>query len=189
MGWEGSALAGMALTSVLAHKFELCLEEAERATTLGRAISSAAILAAAQLATGFVQVVTGHLEQAETNLTTAHEISRSQSRAFHHALSSMLLGLLENWRGNYEIAIARSEEAIGVARRHHHAFALMQGQFAHGLARTGRGDYDDALRAFNEGLALAEKLGSGFFHSRFLNSLGWIHVATWNAPSNSTREA
>ena len=52
----------------------------------------------------------------------------------------------------------------------------MQGQFAHGLARTGRGEYDDGLRAFNEGLALAEKLGSGFFHNRFLNSLGWIHA-------------
>jgi class 3 adenylate cyclase/tetratricopeptide (TPR) repeat protein len=173
---EGSALAGMALTSVLAHKFEQCLEEAERATTLGHAIGSAEILAAAQLATGFVQVVTGHLEQAETSLTTAHEISRSQRQTFHQAHASVLLGLLENWRGRYEIAIVRSEEGIAVARDHHHPFPLMQGQFAHGLARTGRGDYDDALRVFNEGLALAEKLGSGFFHSRFLNSLGWIHA-------------
>jgi tetratricopeptide (TPR) repeat protein len=51
---------------------------------------------------------------------------------------------------------------------------LLFGCFHSGLALTGKGDYDEALARLEEGLALSKKVGSEFWHHRFLNSLGWL---------------
>jgi class 3 adenylate cyclase/tetratricopeptide (TPR) repeat protein len=171
---RGAAVAGMALASLRAHKFERSLDESGRAIAIGRALGSTETVAAGQYTTGLAHGVTGHLAEARNYLEQAWALSRSGGHAFYESLSSAVLGFIDNWRGDYDLAAAKANKAVEFARNHNRSFALLQGLFYLGLPLAGRGHYDQALATFTDGLELAEKLGDKIFRNRFLNSLGWV---------------
>jgi transcriptional regulator with AAA-type ATPase domain/tetratricopeptide (TPR) repeat protein len=134
------------------------------------------VLPRAHFTIGWVTAVTGHLQEADTNLKRALSESLAANDVVHRSLSLSALGLMHNWTGAFGDAARLQAEALALARQHDLLVPLLVGFFLYGLTLIGKGDYDDAQATLREGLALAERLGDEAIHHRLLNCLGWLHA-------------
>jgi hypothetical protein len=126
---EGAAVAEMALASVYGHEFDRALDEASDAIKIGSSAGSAEIVAAGRWSTGWVQAVTGHLQEAGDNLEHAYELSISSGNAFYHASTASDCALLYAWQAEWSPAVAKANEGVQLARTHNLAFPLLIGLF------------------------------------------------------------
>jgi class 3 adenylate cyclase/tetratricopeptide (TPR) repeat protein len=125
---------------------------------------------------GYVHAVGGRLDEAESDLLRAVEISRTSGDPGRQALALNLLGHRKSWQGLYREGIALNGDAARIAREHRLVVPLLRALWVHGLASSEVGNYDEALVSLEEGLALAEKIGDDAFIPRFQNSLGWLRI-------------
>ena len=175
-----TALGTMALAAFLAHAFDRALSHAQDAISVAQAADVKPALARAHLATGWVHLVHGRLEEADRKLAEALAVSRGGGDPFHHALAIGLTGELKNFRGEFAEASALQSEALRIAREHNLVLPMLFAFFAEGITRTGMGNYTGARALFEEGLALATKVGDEIWRHRLLNCLGWYYVELWD---------
>jgi class 3 adenylate cyclase/tetratricopeptide (TPR) repeat protein len=173
---EGTALAGMGMASLFAHRFDRATEEAQSAIAIGRTIGSDSIVAAGQCWIGWVEAVTGRLKAAHATYTEVHRLAATAQSQFHQVVSSSILSEIDNWQGNYDQSVARGREARQRARESNLTFPHLISLFSLGLPLTGKGEYEEAFVVFSEGLQVAEKVGDEIWRNRLLNCLGWVHA-------------
>jgi tetratricopeptide (TPR) repeat protein len=51
---------------------------------------------------------------------------------------------------------------------------MIRNYFGYAIALIGKGDWDEALAILEEGLTISEKVGDQVYHTRLLNTLGWL---------------
>jgi tetratricopeptide (TPR) repeat protein len=178
---EGTGLAGMAMASFLAHRFDRATEEAERATAIGRRIGSDGIIAAAKCTIGWVEAVTGRLDDGIASFEEAYQRSTEAGSGFHQALSSAVLSHINVWRGNFEKSAPLARRALKLGRESNSPLPYLISTFIMGLSLTGKGEYDEGLAVFAEGLQLAEKVGDEIWRNRLVNCVGWVHAECGDA--------
>jgi predicted ATPase/class 3 adenylate cyclase len=172
---EGSALAGMALSSHWSHDFNRSLEYSREAIEVAKQVDAKQVLAAAYLSAGSVHAMIGQLDQAEEEVERAFSISQSVGDVSRQSQSLYFVGLLKNWEGKFSEALRLESEALRIAREHKLVIPLLRSLWGYAMVLTGMGDYNQAFAAFEEGLALSEKVGDEFYGFRYLNTVGWLH--------------
>jgi tetratricopeptide (TPR) repeat protein len=171
---EASALAVMGRASVRDDNFDRGLAEAYQAIAIAREVDAKPVIASGYYTSVLLHTATGRLDKGEEEIDLVLTISRAGSDVLHQSFALTFAGRLKNWRGEYAEALPLQAEGLRLAREHNLLPPLLFGCFHSGLALTGKGAYDEALARFEEGLVLSEKVGSEFWHHRFLNSLGWL---------------
>ena len=171
---EARALAEMGRSSVRDHNFDRGLAEAYQAIEIAREVDAKPVIASGYYTSIVLHTATGRLDKGEEEIDSVLTISRAGSDVVHQSLALTFAGRLKNWRGEYAEALPLQTEGLRLAREHNLLLPLLFGCFHSGLALTGKGEYDEALARFEDGRVLSEKVGSEFWHHRFLNSLGWL---------------
>jgi tetratricopeptide (TPR) repeat protein len=171
---EARALAEMGRASLRVHNFDRGLAEAYQAIEIARDVDAKPVIASGYYTSVLFHTATGRLDKGEEEIDLVLTLSRAGSDVVHQSMALTFAGRLKNWRGEYAEALPLQAEGLRLAREHNLLRPLLYSFFHSGLALIGKGEYDEALARFEEGLALSEKLGSEFWQSRFLNSLGWL---------------
>jgi len=172
---EGEALVAMGQASLLAHRFDQCLDDSRQAAAIADAIAIPSILTGSLLNEAFVYEMTGRLADARTKFDHALTLSRETADVVNQATALIYGAELESWEGHYARATELYEEGLRLGRAHN-ILATLEGMFMSGVNFTGQGAYDRALTIFDEGLALAERVGDENYTPRYLNSIGWLHI-------------
>ncbi len=133
------------------------------------------MLARAQFTIGFVQGVTGVLDEAKSAIQSSVVTSRSAGDMIHHSLALTMGGLIKNWESEFAAADQLQAQGLAIAREQNLLVPLLFSAFLRGLTLVGKGSYTEALATFHEGLELSEKVGDEVIHHRLLNCLGWLH--------------
>ena len=133
------------------------------------------MLARAQFTIGFVQGVTGVLDEAKSAIQSTLVTSRSAGDMIHHSLALTMDGLIKNWESEFAAADQLQAQGLAIAREHNLLVPLLFSAFLRGLTLVGKGSYSEALATFHEGVELSEKVGDEVIHHRLLNCLGWLH--------------
>ena len=172
---EGEALVAMGQASLLAHRFDQCLDDSRQAAAIAEAIAIPSILTGSLLNEAFVYEMTGRLADARTKFDHALTLSRRTADVVNQATALIYGAELESWEGHYARATELYDEGLRLGRAHN-ILATLEGMFMSGVNFTGQGAYDRALTIFDEGLALAERVGDENYTPRYLNSIGWLHI-------------
>ena len=172
---EGEALVAMGQASLLAHRFDQCLDDSRQAAAIADAIAIPSILTGSLLNEAFVYEMTGRLADARTKFDHALTLSRQTADVVNQATALIYGAELESWEGHYARATELYDEGLRLGRAHN-ILATLEGMFMSGVNFTGQGAYDRALTIFDEGLALAERVGDENYRPRYLNSIGWLHI-------------
>ena len=172
---EGEALVSMGQASLLAHRFDQCLDDSRQAAAIAEAIAIPSILTGSLLNEAFVYEMTGRLADARTKFDHALTLSRQTADVVNQATALIYGAELESWEGHYARATELYDEGLRLGRAHN-ILATLEGMFMSGVNFTGQGAYDRALTIFDEGLALAERVGDENYTPRYLNSIGWLHI-------------
>ena len=116
---EGAALAGMGFASLFAHRFDRAVEECQRAIDVGSSIGSDGIVAAGQCWTGWVEAVTGRLEDARSTLVeTRRRATRFRLASFSGLFDGHAIGDRQLARRLQEIgARGQTGAAAGTRKR------------------------------------------------------------------------
>ena len=171
---EGVALAAMSWAATWARDLDGAVAHAREAIDLATPVVAEAVLARAQFTIGFVQAVTGGLDEAKNFIQSTLVSSRSAGDLVHESLALAMGGLIKNWEGEYGAADQLHTQGLAIAREHNLLVPLLFSAFLRGLTLAGKGSYTEALSTFHEGLVLSEKVGDEVFHHRLLNCLGWL---------------
>jgi tetratricopeptide (TPR) repeat protein len=172
---EGAALAAMAWAATWARDLDGAVAHAREAIDLAGPVGAEAVLARAQFTIGFVQGVTGGLDEAKNAIQSTLVSSRSAGDMVHESLALTMGGVIKSWEADYAAADQLHAQGLAIARAHNLLVPLLFSAFLRGVALAGKGSYTEALATFHEGLELSEKVGDEVFHHRLLNSLGWLH--------------
>jgi DNA-binding NtrC family response regulator/tetratricopeptide (TPR) repeat protein len=172
---EGVALAAMAWAATWARDLDGAVAHAREAIDLARPAGAETVLAQAQFTIGFVQGVTGVLDEAKNAIQSTLVASRSANDMTHHSLALTIGGLMKNWESEYADADQLQAQGLAIAREQNLLVPLLFSAFLRGLTLVGKGSYMEAVATFHEGLELAEKVGDEVIHHRLLNCLGWLH--------------
>jgi len=171
---EGVALAAMAWAATWARDLDGAVAHAREAIDLATPVGADTVLARAQFTIGFVQGVTGGLDEATNAIQSTLVSSRSAGDLIHESLALTMGGLIKNWEGEFAAADQLQTQGLAIAREHNLLVPLLFSAFLRGLTLAGKGSYTEALSTFHEGLVLSEKVGDEVFHHRLLNCLGWL---------------
>jgi class 3 adenylate cyclase/tetratricopeptide (TPR) repeat protein len=177
---EGRSLAGLGFASVMAHHFDRALAEAQQALAIAQETGDKGTRCAASCAAGWVQYVTGRLEQGQHSMEQVVTLASEIRDGLHGSFARGFLGLDQRWRGDFTVAAVHVAEGVALARRSDQLFALLINVWISGLVAQDAGDYDRAIAAYSESIALCRKAGEEFYYLRNLNSLGWLHMDSGN---------
>jgi DNA-binding NtrC family response regulator/tetratricopeptide (TPR) repeat protein len=172
---EGVALAAMAWAATWARDLDGAVAHAREAIDLAGPAGAETVLARAQFTIGFVQGVTGVLDEAKSAIQSSVVTSRSAGDMIHHSLALTMGGLIKNWESEFAAADQLQAQGLAIAREHNLLVPLLFSAFLRGLTLVGKGSYSEALATFHEGVELSEKVGDEVIHHRLLNCLGWLH--------------
>ena len=173
---EAGALEQTANATMWEQDFPGALEVARGAIELAQAVEAPSALGGALLVTGFIHGVNGRLEDARAHMERGLPIAASARDFGRVGVMLWFTGAMDIWQGRYTDALARAAEGVRIAREHHLVAPLIRCLWTEVAARAGRGEYQRAIEVSREMLALAEKIGDEAFVTRFLNTLGWLHI-------------
>ncbi len=173
---EANAVVQSALALQWAQDFPAALEYADRAVALGQAGGVSTAVAGGLWVTGFIHGVTGRIADARVHLERALPIAHAAGDVGLAGVMGWFVAAMDIWQGRYADALTRAAEGARVARAHHLVLPLVRCLWAEAAAHAGLGDYQRAVDLSREMLALSERIGDEAFFTRFLNTLGWLHI-------------
>jgi len=173
---EAGALVRAANADQWCEDFPSARARVSQALAIAEAVGAQAEIGGAMYVRGYVQAVSGNLDEAETDLQRALELGQAVGNPSHQAMALDLLALRESWQGRYDKSLSLSDEGLRIAHAHRLVIPLLRGMWGHALTLNNLGDYDRALAELVDGLALAEKIGDDAYIPRYLNTIGWVRI-------------
>src|SRR5262249_50975931 len=82
---------------------------------------------------GYVQAVSGNLDEAEADLQRALELGQAVDNPSEQAMVLDLLALRESWQGRYDKSLRLSDESLRIAHAHRLVIPLLRGMWGHAL--------------------------------------------------------
>lgn len=122
-----------------------------------------------------VQRERGQLQRAQSLLTEALELSRSEQKPELIAATLACQGVLERQRGNLEIAGERLQEAVRLRRSLSDSFGIARALGDLGGVHLDRGQQGEAHRCIDEALEITEPLEPGRTRAEILEQAGRLH--------------
>jgi class 3 adenylate cyclase len=108
---EGAARATMALASMMGHNFDQALAEAHQAIEVAEGADIKPVLASSHFTIGWVQQVTGQLDQAQQTFHRSLTISRSVEDIVPQAFPLIISGVIKRMEGEYATALRLATES------------------------------------------------------------------------------
>jgi tetratricopeptide (TPR) repeat protein len=173
---EAEALATIGWAWLWGRNYDAAIRFSTEALALAEPAGALAVQGRALYTIGFGRAVTGGLDESQSAIGRAMEISSATGDSMYRSLAFSAAGLLKNWTGDYAEAARLQAEGRALAEEGGLLLPLLFSCFLRGLTLTGKGDYDEAFSSFTEGLSLAERVGDEAIHHRLLNCLGWLYA-------------
>ena len=173
---EAAALVQVANALQWLEDFPASYDRARQATELAGAAGAEGPLAGGLYIRGYLNAVSGRLDEAIDDLGRALRSGRRAGDAGRQGLILHVRALIHAWQGEYAESLALGTEAARLGRQDRLFVPLVRGLWNQGIALHETGDEDGALTALLEALGLAEKAGDDAQTPRCRNTIGFLRI-------------
>lgn len=161
----------------LAHNNEESLSALEKARTMAEGLSNEAKFGANLVSAAMLGSL-GRTEEAEGFYAQANPLVLECKNARLRGLWVAEVALFSNWRGEHQKVLEHIDRYESFTEGMAYISAFVQWLRSLALASLGR--YGEAFHCGHEALEYAQRIESGFWGQRVLNTLGWFHSEVFN---------
>jgi class 3 adenylate cyclase/tetratricopeptide (TPR) repeat protein len=173
---EADAVVRVANAFQWLEDFPSSYDRARQAIELAAAVGAEKPLAGAFYIRGYLNAVSGKLDEAIDDLGRALQSGRRARDAGREGVTLHVRALIHAWQGQYAESLALGTEAARLGREGRLFVPLVRGLWNQGIALHELGEEDRALATLLDALALAEKAGDDAQTPRCRNTIGFLRI-------------
>ena len=171
---RGRLQVALADALLWAHELDAAIRAAEEGHDIGLRLDDPLSCGTATSLIGFVHMLRGDLERAESCYATATATLRRTGRSDRQAEARAFHAMVLSWRGSYATALAEMESIIDDFQHENELLNLAMAYSNFTVALGSAGAYARALACAERGVALGEAIGDRVWRARTWNTRGWI---------------